>query len=310
MNTDGSDGGEVGAEIRRICACKCYYQVLGVSKDADDATLKKAYRKTALKVHPDKCCLTGADEAFKKVSAAFACLSDSEKRRSYNTWGTEDRSQMGTLAEKLLLKIARVVEKKKQQQVGTLDRQGIAMSNHDVNLTTEIVLHFLFRAEKSARKEKSWSKKSAVLQNKKPSEKAWAIWQMWMQIVILNYVPVGYRFDPTPQAIQHQFAHWHSNKFCMIVNGQLVFKEDYEKIELLLLTLDACGYSAVGQALKDNIALLLCHFPAVVPDLESERRLARENAGITPAKDQTPRDNCNTMREWRKLRTLVKAADQ
>jgi len=95
LNADGSDGGEVGAEIRRICACECYYQVLGVSKDADDAALKKAYRKTALKLHPDKCALTGADEAFKKVSAAFACLSDSEKRRSYNMWGTEDRSKMG-----------------------------------------------------------------------------------------------------------------------------------------------------------------------------------------------------------------------
>ena len=95
LNADGTDGGEGGAEIRRICACECYYQVLGVSKDADDAALKKAYRKTALKLHPDKCALNGADEAFKKVSAAFACLSDSEKRRSYNTWGTEDRSKMG-----------------------------------------------------------------------------------------------------------------------------------------------------------------------------------------------------------------------
>jgi len=95
LNADGSDGGEVGAEIRRICACECYYQVLGVSKDADDAALKKAYRKTALKLHPDKCSLIGADEAFKRVSAAFACLSDSEKRRSYNTWGTEDRTKMG-----------------------------------------------------------------------------------------------------------------------------------------------------------------------------------------------------------------------
>ena len=86
---------QLGAEIRRICACECYYSILGVPKDADDAALKKAYRRSALKLHPDKCPLTGADEAFKKVSSAYACLSDSEKRRSYNTWGTEDRSKMG-----------------------------------------------------------------------------------------------------------------------------------------------------------------------------------------------------------------------
>ena len=51
---DGSDGGEVGAEIRRICACEDYYAVLCVQKDADDAALKKAYRRTALRLHPDK----------------------------------------------------------------------------------------------------------------------------------------------------------------------------------------------------------------------------------------------------------------
>ena len=94
-NADGSDGGESGAEIRRICACDCYYQVLRVDKAADEAKLKKSYRKLALKLHPDKCALTGAEEAFKKVSSAFACLSDKDKRAGYDTWGTEDASQQG-----------------------------------------------------------------------------------------------------------------------------------------------------------------------------------------------------------------------
>ncbi|XP_064306080.1 dnaJ homolog subfamily B member 14 isoform X6 [Phalacrocorax carbo] len=50
-----------------IKKCKNYYKVLGVSKDAGDEDLKKAYRKLALKFHPDKNHAPGATEAFKKV---------------------------------------------------------------------------------------------------------------------------------------------------------------------------------------------------------------------------------------------------
>ena len=50
--------------------------MLGVEKDADENALKKAYRKKALKVHPDKNNSPQADEAFKKINAAMACLSD------------------------------------------------------------------------------------------------------------------------------------------------------------------------------------------------------------------------------------------
>ena len=81
---DGSDGGEVGAEIRRICACEDYYAVLCVQKDADDAALKKAYRKTALRLHPDKVrvqmCTVRERESAESQHALHAVLADRRRR--------------------------------------------------------------------------------------------------------------------------------------------------------------------------------------------------------------------------------------
>ncbi len=65
-----------------------YYEVLGVSKDADEAAMKKAYRQFAKKYHPDMN--PGDEEAekkFKEASEAYAVLSDPEKRRQYDQFG-------------------------------------------------------------------------------------------------------------------------------------------------------------------------------------------------------------------------------
>ena len=65
-----------------------YYEVLGVPKDADDASIKKAYRQLAKKYHPD--INPGDKEAeakFKEASEAYAVLSDDDKRRQYDQFG-------------------------------------------------------------------------------------------------------------------------------------------------------------------------------------------------------------------------------
>lgn len=64
-----------------------YYKVLGVSREATEGELKKAYRKKLLAVHPDKNIANGAEEAFKVVTKAWETLSDTAKRERYDRFG-------------------------------------------------------------------------------------------------------------------------------------------------------------------------------------------------------------------------------
>jgi curved DNA-binding protein len=67
---------------------KDYYEILGVQKGAAEDEIKKAYRKLALKYHPDKNPGDkAAEEKFKEISEAYAVLSDKEKRAQYDTYG-------------------------------------------------------------------------------------------------------------------------------------------------------------------------------------------------------------------------------
>jgi curved DNA-binding protein len=72
-------------------AGKDYYKLLGVSESATPQEIKKAYRKLALKYHPDQNKGDKAAEAkFKEISEAYAVLSNPEKRKQYDTYGSAD----------------------------------------------------------------------------------------------------------------------------------------------------------------------------------------------------------------------------
>lgn len=65
-----------------------YYEILGVAKDADQDTIKKAYRKLAMQFHPDKNPGNAeAEEKFKEAAGAYEILSDSQKRAQYDRFG-------------------------------------------------------------------------------------------------------------------------------------------------------------------------------------------------------------------------------
>jgi curved DNA-binding protein len=71
-----------------------YYQLLGVAKGASAEEIKKAYRKLAMKYHPDHTKGDkAAEEKFKKISEAYAVLSDKKKRKEYDTFGAEGFQQ-------------------------------------------------------------------------------------------------------------------------------------------------------------------------------------------------------------------------
>jgi len=71
-----------------------YYKTLGVDRSASGAEIKKNYRKLAMKYHPDRTKGDkSAEDRFKKISEAYAVLSDKEKRKQYDTYGASDFRQ-------------------------------------------------------------------------------------------------------------------------------------------------------------------------------------------------------------------------
>ena len=71
-----------------LVLAKDYYKLLGLERGAKDDDIRKAFRKLALKYHPDKNKEVGAKEKFMEVSEAYEILSDPTKRKSYDRSGT------------------------------------------------------------------------------------------------------------------------------------------------------------------------------------------------------------------------------
>lgn len=74
-------------------ADKNYYDILGVSKDANPEDIKSAYRKLAKKYHPDINKEPGASEKFKEINEAYECLSDPQKKSNYDQFGSSTGPQ-------------------------------------------------------------------------------------------------------------------------------------------------------------------------------------------------------------------------
>ncbi|MBR6820802.1 MAG: molecular chaperone DnaJ [Bacilli bacterium] len=76
-----------------MASSKSYYDVLGVSKDADEKEIKSAFRKLAKQYHPDINKEPGAEAKFKEIGEAYAVLGDAEKRKQYDQFGHEAFTQ-------------------------------------------------------------------------------------------------------------------------------------------------------------------------------------------------------------------------
>lgn len=74
-------------EMVDICLATDYYKSLGLKKSATEKEIKKAFRKLALKYHPDKNKEKGAEDKFREIAEAYEVLSDTAKKRDYDMMG-------------------------------------------------------------------------------------------------------------------------------------------------------------------------------------------------------------------------------
>ena len=89
-NSQKSDNNDADDKrCKELLKKKDYYDLLNIKKDATAEEIKRAYKKQAIKFHPDKNHSKLAEECFKKISEAYQCLSDPEKKSFYDKYGNE-----------------------------------------------------------------------------------------------------------------------------------------------------------------------------------------------------------------------------
>ena len=86
-NENNKNDDEICTNLLKL---KDYYEILKISKSASKDEIKRAYKKQAIKFHPDKNKSSKAEECFKKISEAYQILSNDEKRNFYDKFGTEE----------------------------------------------------------------------------------------------------------------------------------------------------------------------------------------------------------------------------